>query len=185
MTTGTMTKLISGGKEICLDRYYRRITTERDICNTIYQNPELDISAFNLVDPSLHNSAISVNYSELSTLEALQEIAEEPEDWHRKNQNSWMMPNEYKNFNLYEFLLEQCSNDIQIKRVNEEFAEFEKRNLLDLLRYIKYLVDTMTKNNVVWGIGRGSSVASYVLYLIGIHSVDSIKHNLDFYEFMR
>jgi len=49
----------------------------------------------------------------------------------------------------------------------------------------KYFVDTMQANNVVWGVGRGSSVASYVLYLIGVHKIDSIKYNLDWQEFLR
>ena len=57
--------------------------------------------------------------------------------------------------------------------------------MIDLLYYLKYLVDTMRKNNIVWGVGRGSSVASYVLYLIGIHRIDSIKYNLDINEFLK
>jgi DNA polymerase III alpha subunit len=64
-------------------------------------------------------------------------------------------------------------------------AEYKSRNMLDLLRWLKYFVDTCEKEGVVWGIGRGSSVASYILYLIGVHSVDSIKYNLDWQEFLR
>jgi DNA polymerase III alpha subunit len=37
----------------------------------------------------------------------------------------------------------------------------------------------------VWGVGRGSSVASYVLFLIGVHRIDSMKYNLDYKEFLR
>ena len=57
--------------------------------------------------------------------------------------------------------------------------------MLDLLFYLKYLVDTMRGNSIVWGVGRGSSVASYVLYLLGVHKVDSIKYDLDINEFLR
>ena len=56
------------------------------------------------------------------------------------------------------------------------------RNLFPVLKVLIYIIDTMRKNNLVWGIGRGSSVASYVLYLIGVHKVDS-KYNLDIKEF--
>ncbi len=52
-------------------------------------------------------------------------------------------------------------------------------------RYLKYLVDTMKDNKVIWGVGRGSSCASYVLYLLGIHRVDSMFYNLDVEEFLR
>ena len=57
--------------------------------------------------------------------------------------------------------------------------------MFDLLRYLKYFVDTMRENNVVWGLGRGSSVASYVLYLIGVHKIDSMYYDLDVGEFLR
>jgi len=55
----------------------------------------------------------------------------------------------------------------------------------DLLRYMIYLVDFMREHTIVWGVGRGSSVASYVLYLIGVHKIDSIQYGLDWREFLR
>ena len=63
--------------------------------------------------------------------------------------------------------------------------EYGKRDMHNLLRYMIYLVDFMRENNIVWGVGRGSSVASYVLYLIGVHKIDSIQYDLDWTEFLR
>jgi len=62
---------------------------------------------------------------------------------------------------------------------------FQERNLFDLLRYLKYLVDTLRSNRMIWGVGRGSSVASYVLYLLGVHRIDSLFYQLDAREFLR
>ena len=56
---------------------------------------------------------------------------------------------------------------------------------MDVLQFLKYMVDTLRENNIVWGVGRGSSVASYVLYLLGVHKVNSIKYDLDPTEFLR
>ena len=70
-------------------------------------------------------------------------------------------------------------------RVEEELALYKARNLYPILQLMIYIVDMMRKNNLVWGVGRGSSVASYVLYLIGIHKIDSIKYNLDIEEFLK
>jgi DNA polymerase III alpha subunit len=70
-------------------------------------------------------------------------------------------------------------------RVTEELTLFAQHNMIPLLKYLKYLVDTMRKNNIVWGVGRGSSVASYCLYLIGVHKIDSIKYSLDIKEFLK
>ena len=100
-------------------------------------------------------------------------------------QSEWFMPDEYKNLDIYRYLEEQCGTPDEVKRVDEEFIEYEKRGLLDLLRFLVYLVKIMRENNIVWGVGRGSSVASYILYLIGIHKINSIQYQLDWHEFMR
>ena len=100
-------------------------------------------------------------------------------------QSEWFMPNEYKNMDLYSFLEQRCQDHYQINRMETEYEEYRKRDMLDLLCYMIYLVDFMRENKIVWGVGRGSSVASYILYLIGVHKVDSIQYGLDFNEFMR
>lgn len=99
--------------------------------------------------------------------------------------DNWFMPDEYKQIDIYDYLINCCTTDEQTQRIKMEFEEYKKRDLIPLLKYMKYLVDTMRENKIVWGVGRGSSVASYVLYLIGIHKIDSIKYNLDFKEFFR
>jgi DNA polymerase III alpha subunit len=62
---------------------------------------------------------------------------------------------------------------------------FQERDLFPLLQYLKYLVDTMRTNSIVWGVGRGSSVASFVLFLIGIHRVNSLFYGLEIEEFLK
>lgn len=97
----------------------------------------------------------------------------------------WFMPKEYKELDIETWILSQCSSDVEIARVNHELEEFRKRNLILLLCQMKYIIDTLRKNNIVWGVGRGSSVSSYVLYLLGVHKVDSIKYNLPLNEFFK
>ena len=100
------------------------------------------------------------------------------------NQSNWFIPKDYCP-NLIEMIYSMCETKEQTDRVSEELEAFISHNMLDLLFVLKYIVDTLRANNVVWGVGRGSSVASYVLYLIGIHKIDSIKYNLDWQEFLR
>ena len=101
------------------------------------------------------------------------------------------MPDGYKDIKVESYLLGRLDEQgcivkgIEWNRVREEYAEFEKRGLVDLLKYMIYLVDYMRENNIVWGVGRGSSVSSYVLFLIGVHKIDSLKYNLDWREFLR
>ena len=100
-------------------------------------------------------------------------------------QSEWFMPDEYKNMDISQYLQDKCKTQEELVRYFEEYAEFNKRGMLPLLRYMIYLVDFMRENDIVWGVGRGSSVASYVLYLIGVHRIDSIQYDLDWAEFLR
>ena len=101
-------------------------------------------------------------------------------------QGEWFMPDEYKELNVYDYVMSKCDDNLdEMTRVEEELAEFKVRGMTNLLRYMIYLVDFMRENNIVWGVGRGSSVASYVLYLIGVHRINSIQYGLDWREFLR
>jgi len=100
-------------------------------------------------------------------------------------QGEWFMPDEYKNMDIYSWVEQRCNTHDEVARIDEEFIAYEEKGLLDLLRYMVYLVDFMRENNIVWGVGRGSSVASYVLYIIGVHRINSIQYGLDWREFLR
>ena len=107
------------------------------------------------------------------------------EEYDRKNQADWKMPASYKTLDIAKYVLELCATDAELQRVAEELLLYQERNLFDLLRYLKYLVDTMHKNNILCGVGRGSSVASYVLFLLGVHKINSIYYELEITEFLR
>ena len=99
--------------------------------------------------------------------------------------SSWFMPDMYKTLNVYEFIKNLVKTDDEKQRIAIEMTMFEERKMMNVLRFLIYLVDSMRKNKIVWGVGRGSSVASYVLFLIGIHKVNSLKYNLDIKEFLK
>lgn len=103
----------------------------------------------------------------------------------KKSKNKWFMPEKYQNINLEDVLINKCENEIQQQRIKEELFLYKERNMINFLRFLIYIVDIMRKNDIVWGVGRGSSVSSYALYLIGIHKVDSLKYDLDINEFLR
>ena len=107
------------------------------------------------------------------------------EQFDRERQQRWFMPVEYQQLDIAKYVLELCRTDAELQRVAQELLMYQERNLFDLLRYLKYLVDTMRQNQIIWGVGRGSSLASYVLYLMGIHRIDSMLYELDPAEFLR
>ncbi len=98
---------------------------------------------------------------------------------------TWWMPEDYEEFNIEEFLLNKAQSEIERNRIIEELNLYKERDLINLLRFLKYFVDKCNENNIALGIGRGSSVGSFCLYLLGVHKVNSIKYNLDIKEFLR
>jgi DNA polymerase III alpha subunit len=105
----------------------------------------------------------------------------------------WTIPKEYQTLDVEQYvhdkLLQQHKDDQQLKlrqqRVDYELQHYKKRGLFDMLRVIIYVINTLTSNNQVWGVGRGSSVSSYVLYLIGVHDIDSVTYDIDFHDFLK
>ena len=107
------------------------------------------------------------------------------QEFDHQHQQQWFMPPEYVDFDVAAYCISKCESISEQNRVFEELSEFERLGMLNLLRWCKYFVDTCNENNIVWGVGRGSSVASFVLYKLGVHRIDSLFYNLDIHEFLR
>lgn len=170
------------------DQYGRVIYNRHELYDMLYDGE--DISSVTEVDWhedfEKYNSAIDTNHLQNKLFSAVEKLSLSKEEFDRQNQSEWFMPDEYKNIDLHQYCLDRCPDETEeCARICNELYEFEQRNLFNLLRYIIYLVDFMRENNIVWGVGRGSSVASYVLYIIGIHRINSIQYNLDYKEFLR
>jgi hypothetical protein len=168
-----------------LDRFSNPIFNEQDIFDALYQG-HIDVLSKVTVDSTIDIQRLgTVSDTEIISPVNLDDSVT-LQDYDSALQTDWFMPNEYKIMDIEAWVWEQCPPwDPQHSRVKEELEAFSNRNMLDVLRWMKYFVDTCSKEQVLWGVGRGSSVASYVLYLIGVHSVDSIKYNLDWREFLR
>lgn len=171
------------------NKYGQAYTSEAELCKLLYQNPELDLTRFSVEDPWKYNQAVEKTFVEFGALTQYMPIdykEEVPiELFDRIMQENWHMPEEYKNLDIAQWVLDQCQTQEEMQRVGQELLLFQERNLFDLLKYLKYFVDTMRKNSVVWGLGRGSSVASYVLYLIGVHKINSMYYDLPIEEFLK
>jgi DNA polymerase III alpha subunit len=164
-----------------LDQFSNPIFSEQDIFEALYKGQTLSPEMFVESNNSIKKLE---EVSELKFWAPLEDYNISLEEYDSSLQTDWYMPDEYKNLDIEEFLVSVCPEN-NYQRLVDELSEYKSRNMVDLLRWLKYFVDTCEKNNIVWGIGRGSSVASYALYLIGVHSVDSVKYNLDWQEFLR
>jgi DNA polymerase III alpha subunit len=169
-----------------IDKYGCVILNEKDLIDLLYtgnNNSIFDVYTTQQVS-KIFNQSKNINKDLFNTLKEYTELSLDIKDFDLTNQQNWFFPKNYCS-NLIEDLYIKCTTEEQKNRVTEELDLFIQHNMLDLLFYLKYLVDIMRENNIVWGVGRGSSVASYVLYLIGVHKIDSIKYNLDINEFIK
>ena len=142
--------------------------------NGLIIQPMIDLSTAAEI---LEDVPMFINYDKLAQ--------ESLEQFDHRCRNTWFMPDEYKQLDIAELVISKCTTPEQLQRCGEELLLYQERDLFDLLRYLVYLVDVMKDNNVIWGVGRGSSVASYVLYLLGVHRIDSMFYDLDVREFLR
>lgn len=149
-----------------------------------------DVTEFRhmLIDPKLDLETAALILNRVPDFVRYDALAREnltQEQWDHRCQSHWYMPQEYQDLDIAEHVLALCTSEAELQRVGQELLLYQERDLFNLLRYLKYLVDVMRANHLIWGVGRGSSVASHVLYLLGVHRVNSMHYDLDPTEFLR
>lgn len=165
--------------------YYRVILTVNDALDALFRGEQVDNWLVDDYNEVVRFQAAASNFDSDVNIEFPEKLTVTPEEFHKKNQESWLMPNSYLSLDLNNILLSRCDTDEQKTRVIEELVLFKKYDLELLLKFLIYMIDTFQENNIIWGVGRGSSVSSYCLYLIGVHKVDSIRYQLDIKDFLR
>jgi len=165
------------------DIYGQIILDEDDICDLVLKDPDRKLK--NILTQDI------ISFSDVLDLKLVPELKQyiskdiSVSDFDNDNQNNWHMPDQYKDMDIAKYVLEQCKSDAELQRAGHELLLFQERDMFMLLRYLKYLVDVMRQNNIVYGVGRGSSVSSFVLYLIGIHRINSLYYDLSIEEFLK
>jgi DNA polymerase III alpha subunit len=165
------------------DLYGQQIFDEADLCALFLQEPTRQLS--NVLIRQTITFDPDLELENLPKLMLYQDPKVTLAEFDEEKQNKWWMPDEYHTLDIAKWVLDQCSNEDELQRAGDELLKYDERKMFTLLQYLKYLVDTMRRHNIVWGVGRGSSVASFVLYLIGIHKINSLYYDLDINEFLK
>lgn len=165
------------------DLFGQQIVTEDDVCNFYLSNPDKNIKVFLTENVMSLPAELELSYVPKIIQYVEQKITKQEYD--SIQQQKWFMPDEYKTMDIALYVLNKCTTEAELQRAGEELFLFQERGLFPLLQYLKYLVDTMRANNIVWGVGRGSSVASYVLFLLEVHRINSLYYDLSIDEFLK
>ncbi len=103
---------------------------------------------------------------------------------------AWITPEPYASLNIQE-LCEGSLEDLDLNtiiyqdRLDEELQRVRQREMEDFLRCLIWITDTLREKHTLWGLGRGSSCASLVLYLLGVNKVDPVKYDIPMEEFYK
>ena len=169
-------------------KYGEMVFNQNDVTDLLMQGRELDSLKGMLVDDTVDIEKIVRFVEHFPTTFipyiCLPDSTSIP-NWDYEKQQTWHMPQSYKDMDIAEYILNLCETDAELQRCGEELLLYQQHDLFNLLRYLKYLVDVMKENHVIWGVGRGSSTASYILYKMGVHRIDSLFYNLSITEFLR
>ena len=167
------------------NKFGEMIFNESDVCNLIMQGQPIEELSGMIVDTTVDLARMPDILDPVPNLLQQRLHNSTVPEFHQQQQSNWHMPSEYKELDIAQHILGLCQTEVELQRCGEELLLYQERGLFDLLRYLKYLVDVMTQNQIIWGVGRGSSVASYVLYKLGVHRIDSLYYNLNVREFLR
>lgn len=108
---------------------------------------------------------------------------------------TWNLPEKYLTSDLLDILAERFTPLWQeldyspeeeaqgLQRLVEELEQVQKFGMEHLIRTVIYVIDRFREEGVIWGVGRGSSCASYLLFVIGLHSVDCLRYQVPASEF--
>lgn len=109
--------------------------------------------------------------------------------------HDWRIPEKYKTLNIHSMVLEKLeslcidkSDEYILKAVNRvelELKYFIETDSIDFIRCIAYIIDFFKERGIFWGVGRGSSCASMVLFLLELHAVDPIFYDLPITDFIK
>jgi DNA polymerase III alpha subunit len=170
-----------------VDKWGRVVFDPTSAFDLLYRGIDITKTPFSAMsDELVRYNAMCKRFDKLS--DAAHEVTppeHSPEEEHSRRANTWMIPEDLKEIPVREFLLSLCKTDQQRERVNSEMDMFEERGLEPVLRTMIWMIDNFRQRGVVWGVGRGSSVASLCLYLIGVHRIDPLKYGLRIEEFLR
>lgn len=150
----------------------KHLADEQTGIELLYRGSDLSDVAFDDID-RFNNFATELEISPISDISLISK--------------EFNIPLHYKELDVEKYIhgkLVERDPD-EIGRVEMELDMYKERGLFPVLQLLIWIVDTMRKHNLVWGVGRGSSVSSYLLYILGVHKVDSYKYGLDIKEFLK
>jgi DNA polymerase III alpha subunit len=179
--------LVTDDQGIKRDKFGQMIFTCDQISDCLLINPRLKIQDFYVFEHREYSKSVHelLTGFDIPKIYDISELEKSQVEVDNQYQNHWLVPGDYINLDILTWLLNQAPDQLAKDRVLLEYALYEKYKLIDFLRFLKYMTDVLKANNIIQGVGRGSSVSSYCLFLMGVHKINPLRYDLDITEFLR
>mgnify|MGYP001160116554 FL=1 len=170
------------------NEYGQVMFTANEILDMIYSEHNIGRCNLPILETQKYNKF--ANFFNIPTKNDAEHIQESADIFHERKASTWNMPAQYKNMDIEKFLSEllvskNFTSSVYTNRLIDELEQFKKRDMVNVLKFLCYLMQTCKTHDIVTGVGRGSSVSSLVLHLLDVHQIDPVKYNLDYKEFLR
>ena len=127
------------------------VFSENDMCDLLMQGHNIDSLKHVVVDQTVNLKELVMHIERPSSLLTwafpYNQGTSVPE-FHSTQQMNWHMPKEYKQLDIADYILGLCTTEAELQRCGEELLLYQERDLFNLLKYLKYLVDIMTENKI-------------------------------------
>jgi DNA polymerase III alpha subunit len=103
---------------------------------------------------------------------------------------SWKTPEPYSTMDVSEecmhaLVTKGLDDEAYSTRLLSELARAEELEMFDFIRCLVWITDTLRSQGIPWGLGRGSSCASLIMFLLGINKVDPVRYDIPMEEFYK
>lgn len=91
-------------------------------------------------------------------------------------------------------IIDRCKNgkhadlmndDAYMNRIEQELVEVVNEQQEGFILSVAMICDTLDQNGILRGFGRGSSCASLLLFMLGVHDVDPVMYDIPMSEFFK
>ena len=141
-----------------------------------------------IAHPDIKQYNISSGYER--PIEIWEDTGAGTETWPDPSTFEWTIPKKFLELNITELCItaleeKGLGTDEYVERLSWELIQMEEKDMHQFVRCLLYVTTQFKEKGVLWGVGRGSSCASLIMYLLGINKVDPVKYGIPAEEFFK
>ena len=120
------------------------VLNEQDVVTAWLKDRDITMAVFDEPEPIQQYNDWCFAQDIDATIQTMEEYT--GDDYVEHCVSNWNLPDEYRTFSVHQYCLDKCDTPEKQQRIALELGEFEKRGMIPVLIFLKYLVDTCKEN---------------------------------------